>query len=276
VQAGTVHLFRGWFADPRNVMVQHLYQEVEFLRRGASLDLSGSLQEQLADNDPLVRFTAVTRLKNPSAGQTELLLKALRKETDWVVARNIVQVLGHPGNNPAVPFLVDLLKDSKRGLDVFAAQSLGRIGPGVGPSMDLLATGKDPRLATSALQVLAQFDDPASVPTLLKLTQSSSAVIRGQAARALARRHSPAVSARLIEMLKDEDLTVIAEACNALGQAQDRTAIKPLVELVVRSVTELKNNRVREAAGDALESITGKQFSVFHNLWKQALDHDQL
>jgi hypothetical protein len=48
------------------------------------------------------------------------------------------------------------------------------------------------------------------------------------------------------------------------------------VELIVRSVKTLKSNPVREAAGNALDSLTDYRYGTFETLWQKALDQGRL
>jgi hypothetical protein len=275
VMGGAVHIFYGMFPDPRNVLVMRLYKEADFERRSSSVSKSGSLNALVNDADPLVRYTAVSRLGRPTGAETAVLIKAFRLETDWVVERKIVAALGGSGTPEAAGLLASLVYDARRELDFFAASALGRMGRPATPILTKLAINPDARVAMLALTALTQFDDPAATVTLLKLSNDRNAVIRGVAARALGRRPAPAVTTRLLAMLPDKDPTVVIAACNALEQVKDRRATKPLVELIVRSVTQMHNNDIRLAAGDALEAITGKEYSVFHDRWKKALDDSE-
>ena len=132
------------------------------------------------------------------------------------------------------------------------------------------------RAADCAVLALGQYDDPAATDTLLRLTSEGRASTRNAAIRALGRRSAPKVTAQLVSLLGENDPAVLLAVCAALGQTKDRTAIKPLVEATVRAARELKNNALREAAGDALEAITGLQYGPFEARWKQALEEGKL
>ena len=277
VLEGSIHLFRGSFPDPVNLLVKRMYQEADFVRRSASVKKTGPLKTLLADSDPLVRFTGVSRTKKPTAIETASLIKALANEKEWVLQRKIVEALGASGDSAAVPVLADLLKNPGRQLDLFAALALGRIGPKATPKLIGFATNKDSRLVELALKGLAQSDDPAAIPTLLRVSENPDANVRAQSAVALGRRPASAVTARLVTMLRDEDTKVVIAACNALGEVKDRAATKPLVELMVRAaVDEDIRIQISRYAGGALEAITGKQYGPFHNLWKKALDDKEI
>ena len=141
---GDIHLFRGWFADGTNTHIKHLYEEVDFLRRAASVQEDrGAGRRSLADPDPLVRFAAVARLDKPDAGQVAALFKALGAEKEWVVQRRIVEALGASGDASAVPALAALVKDPG-GLGRFAGTALAHIGAPATPTLLRLAAEQGP------------------------------------------------------------------------------------------------------------------------------------
>ena len=123
-----------------------------------------------------------------------------------------------------------------------------------------------------ALRALAQYDDPAATSAVLPLTESPEASTRALAARALGSRPSPEGTARLIALLDDKQDSVACAACAALGRLKDRSAIQALVEIDVRT----RNNAVHEAAGRALEAITGLEYGTYAERWKKALDEGKL
>jgi len=243
---GDIHLFRGWFGDEANTHIKHMYEEVDFLRRAPSVRKTGTLEDLLADPDPLVRFAAVSRLEKPGPGQVAALIQALGSEKEWTVRRRIVEALGASGDAAAVPALAALVKDPG-GLGRFAGTALAHIGAAATPTLLGLAAEKDRRWVEMALRALAQYGDPAATATVLSLTESPEASIRALAARALRSRPSPEGTARLIALLEDKQDAVACAACASLGRLKDRSAIRALVDLHVRT----RNNTVHEAAGRA-------------------------
>jgi hypothetical protein len=69
---------------------------------------------------------------------------------------------------------------------------------------------------------------------------------------------------------------VLIAACGALARQRRKTAVRPLVELIERSVADLHDNDVRLAAGDALEAITGFEFGPYERSWREALEAGKL
>lgn len=277
VSRGDIHLFRGWFADPRNQEVKRLYREAEMLRSAASVSArTGPLETLLSDGDPAVRYACLGRARRLEPAQAALVARRLESEQDWVVQKKMIEALGESGAPEAVPVLAGFVRDASRGLDSFAAVALGRIGRPATQALLELSAAADQRIVERALLALAQYDDPAALDRLLELSAHARPELRSLAARALGLRKAPDATSRLVAMLGDQDRRIVVEACRALGRLKDRAAVKPLVETVERAVTVLKDNDVRLAAGEALEAITGLQHGPFEQRWRRALAEGQL
>jgi len=268
---GDIQLFRGWFSDPENRQVANVYRETSYLKRGATVKLHDTLAQQLTDADPVVRYTALSTITHPTHEQVAVVLERLLLEQDWVVKKQIVELLGASGQADAVPALASLLQDRKAGLDAFAGNALARIGPAATKSLLAMADSKDVWLTEKALDALSQYVDATALPAVLALSAHENLKIRLAAIRALGAQHDPSATARLVALLKDDQVNLLIEVCRALGRSRDRTAIPALVETIERSVRTLKNNTLRLAAGDALEAITGKEFGPYDNRWRSAL-----
>lgn len=78
---------------------------------------------------------------------------------------------------------------------------------------------------------------------------------------------------KLLSLLQTaNDTGTLREACDALGRSKDAALEKPLLALMNRALNQLHDNDVREAASDALESITGLQIGPFEDEWKRLVD----
>jgi len=274
---GDIHLFRGWFPDAPNSLVKQLYREADFIQRSrASPSPVRSLTSGLVDKDPLVRWLAVARAKPVNHNVISAIARRLAAETDWVVRKKMIEVLGNSRDPAAVLALVPLAGDSRAQLIPFAASALGRLGRPAGPALARLAADDDPHVAESALVALAEVDEPKAVPLLLKLAENSPLSLRRAAIRALGGQSSPECTPKLVSLLKEKDRGVLIAACAALARQRRKPAVKPLVELIERSVTDLHDNDVRLAAGDALEAITGLEFGPYEQSWRAALDAGKL
>jgi len=273
--AGDILLFRGWFGDTANGQIARLHQELALQRAADALPLGG-VTAQLAAADATTRYAALLRLDKPNADQAAALLARLGSESEWVVKRRLVVALGTNRIAAAVPALVSLLTDRNAGLDRFAATALGQIGePATSALVELLAD-KDARVARMALDALAVSGDAKALLPVLALSRSENKQLREAVAKALGAYSAPEAATRLIELLADPEKSVMLAAIRALGRIRDRTAIEPLVRLIERAVTELKDNNIRAAAGEALEAITNQQHGPFHDRWRKAFAAGEL
>ena len=238
--------------------------------------LEGDFASQLASPDPKNRYLAVNSLSHPDAAQTAPLLKAIETEQEWVIKRRIVLALGRSSSPDAVPVLKRLAGDSKAKLSVAATKALASHGAeGVNALVEFAGTG-DGKLSPYAIRALSLTDDPTAVAPLLKMTESNNPAIQSLAINALASRPTPEVQARLRSLLDGDNPQVLIAACKVLAAQKDKTAVPKLVELIVRSVKTLKSNPVREAAGNALDSLTDYRYGTFETLWQKALDQGRL
>jgi hypothetical protein len=270
--AGDIHVFRGWFGDAANVFVGHLQREVEYLKQSRELSAQPNLETGLRSQDPVMRYAAVRATSKPTPAEVAQLSEAVQSESDWVIRRQIVLALGRSGSPDGVSLLRDLALDPKANLYAVSTVSLAMLGSSGETELLELAADKNPKVAGSALRALAGTTDAASIPRLIEIADSSSPALTALAVRALGTREAKASTEKLISMLSGDNPQVLVEACKALENQKAREAVPALVDLILRSVKTLKNNQVREAAGNALDTITGLNFGTFEGQWKKAMD----
>ncbi len=273
---GDVHVFRAWFGDWANAFVKRLQEEKAYRTRLSEVNPTGSLAEQLADDDPLVRYAAVSSLMNPTADQGRVVLTALEKEKDWVLRRHLILALGNSGSKEAIPVLNKIARNSKDRLDYAAMLSLGKLGGEGTEVLVELAKNQGWRTRQYALRALRLNADPVATPLLVDIAEGENAGDSVLAIRALETRHTPGLEARMIQQLDSDHPSRLKAAAQLLGHYRSRAAVEQLVKLIERSVTSLRNNHVRVAAGKALEEITGKRYGPYERSWKQALEAGKL
>ena len=162
---GDIHLFRGWFGDPRNQLVKRLYQEADYVRRAQSAHpAERPLTEVLAAKDPLTRWLTLNRVKAGDSAACSVIVRLLPGERDWVVQKKMIEVLGASANAASVPVLVPLVRDRARGLDHFAVAALGRLGTPAGRALIELAADKDPEVAEKCLSPWARMQSRRPCP----------------------------------------------------------------------------------------------------------------
>jgi len=184
----------------------------------------------------------------------------------------MVLALGRSDDPRVESVFADVVRNPAGDLGEVAAPLLGRFRAAT-PMLVKLAVNRDPHLALRALRALAQNDDPAATPALIKLADSPDPWVRPAAVRALGKRDGAAVTAKLLSILQTaKDTGTLREACDALGRTKDPAMDKPLLALMNRALNELHDNDVRQAASDALESITGLQIGPFEDEWKRVIE----
>ncbi len=273
---GDVQVFRAWFGDWANAFVKRLQEEKAYRQKLSGVEPAGSLADQLAHDDLLVRYAALMSLTNPSVEQARVLLTALEQEKDWVLRRHMILALGNSGSEEAIPVLNRIARNSADRLDYVAMVSLGKLG---GQGTEILvdiAKNQSGRTRQYALRALRLNADPVATPLLVAIAEGEKADESGLAIRALETRHSPALEARMIEQLASDQPSRLIAAAQLLGHYRSQAALEPLVGLIQRSVSTLKNNQVRVAAGTALEQITGLQYGPYESHWKRAFDEGRL
>jgi HEAT repeat protein len=272
VKTGDIHLFRGWFGDSRNTDVKRLNQDVDYLRKAPAVQLKDlTVEKALQSTEPITRYAALTTVKADDKDSILLILKMISTEKDWVVQKQMIALLGASGEEKSIPVLISILKDKSRNLDYFAARALGKIGiPATGALIELLSD-KDSRIVEKSLLALSMYQDEKSLPAILPLTEHKNLSVGAAATRALGKYKNAESVDKLIALLDSDKPEIIMAACASLGEIKDKKACKPLVDTIVKAVTVLKNNNLRAAAGDALESITGLEYGPHEQRWKKAL-----
>jgi HEAT repeat protein/predicted RNA-binding Zn-ribbon protein involved in translation (DUF1610 family) len=223
--------------------------------------------------DPKVRMASIRSME--AAGSrarvaAPAIVRAL-KDADRRVRLAAACALSQfePGVEGILPILIGVLEDDRSTGEEKdrAAVALGNLGPRARPALSLLLDRlRAGDAATVALAVLG----PASIPGLIDALADPAAPVRRRAARALrmlgpaARSAAPA----LLELLKDRDPEVRADAALAVGEIHREKAVPALRGLlkdggsVSRAAAEiLCAIGEKEGASEFLE--TGSILNVF-------------
>jgi hypothetical protein len=202
---------------------------------------------------------------DPLLGALRDLLPTLRAQVHDPNVRirlgaiDVLETLGSAAA-PAVPDLVQALRDHDRFVRWAAARTLGKMGitePAiVVPSLARLLSDEDFDVRLSATAALDRFGPAAeaAVPDLVQATKASDAEIREAAIRTLGgigTGAQPAVPA-LAAALSDPDARVRQIAAEVLGRFGSLAAS---AEPALRRALDDLNAEVRKAASDALLSI---------------------
>jgi HEAT repeat protein len=265
----------------------------------------GPLCEILRDDDPLLKNLAAAALANlgPDAAPAVPDLGRLLGDSDPLTRRNACVALGRigPRSEPAVPDLVRLLKrDEPDEVRRYAAEALASIGPGAVKAVpDLIRSLKDdPNVKVRVKCVVALGNQDlgrdnirSALEETLKETGANTAVVRYNAALALADALRGEVSEKTIDVLQealfDEGLQIYAGSSakvkgtggegrtgEALVTESDdgdgreliavalaqigRRANRPKIITGLEDAAQSKSERTRDAAKQALKAVKGK------------------
>jgi HEAT repeat protein len=193
---------------------------------------------------------------------------------------------------PAVPVLLEALKDGDDLTRWYAAQSLGEIGPAAKSAVPaltgllrskfgipltpgaprLVAKGPD-RFAVAAAQSLGQIGPDASpaVDALIEALADPDEALRAEAAQALGRIGAEAAASipLLVRALLDHGSSVDQIASTALGQI-GAAAVAPLIEAL-----KIQDAEVRQLAIDALGEVGPGAAAAIPDLVKSSIDPDE-
>jgi HEAT repeat protein len=172
----------------------------------------------------------VTRLE--ARRDVDGLIRALAYKKDDAIRRAAAEALGRLGDARAVEPLITALRAHWRASALAAAEALGRIGDlrAIGPLIGTLHSAHPEDMLRIAVDALVAFGQPAVEPLARRL-RSEIAEEAWLAAGALARIGCPGVEA-LIAALRDQSPYARRAASEALGQAHDRRAVGPLIDVL--------------------------------------------
>lgn len=183
------------------------------------------------------------------------LLEMLMSARDPDLVHPIINALGLIGLSEAVSAISDFLYVDNRVLVVCAIRALGRIGS---PSaMHRLAerVGSDHDLDRIILEVFSEVQDNTALRKLSETIASHHAHMRSLAKKLLVR-IGPKSVPFVIENLRSDDVDLMVNSLNVLGDIGDVSAAAPIRKLLQ---SEVKNANVRFAAYEALSLLPAIQ-----------------
>jgi HEAT repeat protein len=191
----------------------------------------------------------------PAIGEKERVVRDRRNRAAGLAHSNLMLADGDLG---AVPALIKMLKDEDNGVRAVAADSLGRHGAKAKDAVpDLVDMLKDKRRGSersrcSAAKALGAIGPEAksAIPALVELLRNSDEDVRCAAIAGLSGM-GPASVPILIDLLKDKDHPVRLKAIDGLGHvgADAAPAIPALAEFLRSQDAEMRRSALR-ALGD--------------------------
>jgi len=195
-----------------------------------------------------VRWKAAEALSKMGNPAVEPLIATLQYSDDDVRWKAAI-ALGEIGNPDAIEPLIHLLSDDDRFVRSRAAHALIMIGEqAVFPLIHALKKG-DPGVRWGAALALGKIKNPLAVEPLILALADEQAVVRAEAAAALASIGTPALGPLLV-FLKGAKGEARIEVMTALGELKNADAIEPLVQLL-----ENADDDERRAISDAIDAI---------------------
>ncbi|HEY6098841.1 MAG TPA: HEAT repeat domain-containing protein, partial [Anaeromyxobacter sp.] len=210
----------------------------------------------VTSTDPLARAygaRGLGALKDPA--DLDALLPLLRDRDETVVV-NAVRAVALLGEARAVPAVSALLRAPQGVLRMEALKALSVLPPDRGLRERVMAEvgSPEPWVRAAALQALARMEREEFALVLANLDPDPVWFVRAGLAAALAIAGDEASQARLLAMLKDDDVRVVPYVLEALRQARGSDSIPTL-----RRHLDHPDFAVRMAAADqlALLKVTG-------------------
>jgi len=176
-----------------------------------------------------VRLSVATALGAIGGKEVVVPLIRLLKNKDSVVQYAAAEALAVIGQ-PAVPFLIDELKNTDPDIVLIAINTLGKTGEqqAVQPLIDLLHNDLPDAVRMSVVKALGRLKDPRAVPVLMDRLTDRVSVVRGLAAEALVDMGTAGIDP-LVEILGNNDPEIQDLASDALVKI-GAPAVEPLLE----------------------------------------------
>ena len=206
----------------------------------------------VVSTDPLSRAYAARglgALKDPM--DLDVLLPLLRDRDETVIV-NAVRAVALLGEARAVPPVSALLRSPSLAIRVEALKALSLLPPDRGLRERVMAElgSPEPWVRAAALPALARMEREEFALVLANLDPDPVWFVRAGLAGALAIAGDEASQARLLAMLKDEDVRVLPAVLEALRQARGADAVDTL-----RRHLDHPDFAVRMAAADELTAL---------------------
>ncbi len=208
------------------------------------------------------------------------------RSKDPVIRLHVARTLSRFSTEPVRDALLNLLKDSHKGVRQIAIEGLGRIKVKV-PARPIVQLLRDPDLTVQAkaIDTLISIRDPETVKYLIPILQDDSEYIRRAAVEVLNEVGDPRAIKDLLNAMRDQDWWVKVRAADALGSIGGPKVVDAVIGLInekdeflrrtaVEILNSIKDERavthligalkdkdwwVRERAADALAKIGDKR-----------------
>lgn len=215
---------------------------------------------ELQSPRPDERATAVKKLAERPAAEDLVLFAQAAKDPVAFVRTEAAAALGKSNDPQVVDLLGELLSDPDETVQAKAASALAQMGNEKSRGYLMLQYGRRGRATRQAIvKALTQVNVPGAMAAAvaveakntwernLQTLTDGSLPERVGAAEELGKSGRAEAVNRLVPLLKESQVILVAAAVRGLGNANDKRAVGPISELLKESYPQL-----REAACDAL------------------------
>ena len=211
-----------------------------------------ALVELYRCDDETLKYSVADALGKIGDARAVPALTGMLKDKDKGMRRNAAKALGEIGDVSAVPALIEALKDSDLNAHVQenAATSLEKIGkPAVPYLINALKDGNKHVRCYSA-EALGNIGDARAIPALIEALKDEESDVRLDVAAALEKVGDASAVPALVEALKDDYWEVRQNATEALASIEKRNPGSVKLEDVQKALKEFvdESNAKREAA----------------------------
>lgn len=179
-------------------------------------------------------------------------LLTLLGDSDRVVARGASDGLGHAGS-PALPGLIQVLKEGVAGAQTHAAWAVAKLGPPAKdavPALILLLRSQNEESLWAATSALGSIGSSArdAVPPLRELATTGKGESKGRALQALGRIAPSEAVPVLVKALQDPDPDARYVAAQTLGELGPAAkSARPALAEALKSADEFTKEAIQEA-----------------------------
>jgi len=212
------------------------------------------LVQLLKDNDVGVRMAvgnALAKIGKPAVPTLVMALTDSRNDVKKIAA----ETLGKIKDMESVGPLIQLLKDDDLGIRLTVERSLKEVGKPAVPLLIEALKNDNNNIRNGAATVLGRIKDTGAIDHLCRLLKSKHRSDRISAVEALEKIASPTSTGHLIEALKDKDRDVRRMSVRALGVIGDVRALMSLVNILK------KDKDARQYAYKAIGEIFRKSIT---------------
>lgn len=183
------------------------------------------------DSDEDIRFFAVTAI---GAIGTEAAIPYLEEALNLSDTKmEIVNMIAAISKDRAVPHLIDILKDTRSGECINAAQRLGMLGDASAVPYLIEAMGEFEELSIASMRALSDIGDISAMPAMIEALKDDRVNVRTVAAAILGDYEAEDASTALWEMAKkDKDPFMRLRALISLALIGEEEAVSQLAEVV--------------------------------------------